>query len=366
MTKGTPTAFTLQNEAARLWSRRWWILGFLTLAGAGAVLFSSPAFMPPEYRSSIEVVPPSLKYVMMTNYHKLRFDGYGIAEDEDLERLVAHLQSDSARRYIQQKFDLAKRYKVLDAGAGTSPTLSEKQAKVLDDIYGDRINPHISSYSTVAVDVYDTDPVVAAAIANEFIALADSFVEHFAQRRTGLAQVALSIDRMNAEATAIRDTLQFYRTNYQLYNIANMPEAIANRLGNFGNPAFHANYDKILTYQERGEQLEQLLAELQNEQAFRQEHLQTHPSLLKVISHGIPAGYKTRPIRWLIVLLTLVIAGAFAVTVVILAERFRIYQAGLLDDTHTPTNGQGDFGTTSGQLREPTRHEPVRPEVPVR
>lgn len=289
--------YSLRNELRIVWQHKFWIL---SISGLGAVMgLVYVLITPPEYRSVSSFIPPSLSHIKSLNFLKMKYEGFGTADDEDLERVAAALRSDTAFQHITQKFNLERHYRL----EGISNP--ERKARRLRNLYDDKITIRISALSTIEIEVFDENPDTAAAIANEFLAYADQFVETIANRRAGIRELEKSINDFEAELRTIQDSLALLRVKYRLYHLDNMSEAISQRIAasTFNDPGFAKNYDRLVSAEQRMRFYDDILADMWNELIFRRENLNTYPTLIDIISRGVPSEIRERPKRSLVVLL---------------------------------------------------------------
>ena len=289
--------YSLRNELRTVWQHKFWILAISSL---GAVVgFIYVLITPPEYRSVSAFIPPSLSHIKSLNFLKMKYEVFGTADDEDLERVAAALRSDTAFVYISTKFNLTRHYGI----DGISDP--ERKSRRLKSLYDDKIAVRISSLSTIEVEVFDENPDTAAAIANEFVAYADRFVESIANRKAGIRELEKSINDFEAELRIIQDSLASLRVKFRLYHLDNMSEAISQRIAasTFNDPGFAKNYDRLVSAEQRMRFYDDILADMSNELIFRRENLNTYPTLIDIISRGVPSQIRERPKRSVVVLL---------------------------------------------------------------
>lgn len=314
-------AYHLIEEARALWGYRWRILGACMIAGVATVIYTLPAITPPEYRAVSSFVPPSIEDVKSLNFLKVKFNGFGAAADEDLERVAGALSADTAVGYMIKRFDLARRYRADDV---EDPV---RRAKFLREKFNANVDVKLTRFSTVQVEVFDEDPKFAAAIANEFIVYADSFIENIARRKQGLRAIEQSISEMEARRRRVQDSLGYYRSKFLLYRLEDLSEAVSQRIvaGPFQTESFHRNYDRMQALEYEMRFIEDDIVELYNEMSFRKENLATYPSLINVVGYGVPPKFKSRPQRLLLV--ALVVMGTFimACFVAAYADRLRAF-----------------------------------------
>lgn len=297
MRESNESEYSLRNELRQVWRHKFWILGvsgLFALAGLAYVFIT-----PPEYRSSGSFIPPSLRHVKSLNFLKMKYEGFGTADDEDLERIAAALRSDTAYQHNVSKFNLVRHYRLDDI---SSP---EDRALALRKAYDDKVSVSISALSTIEIEVFDENPDTAAAMVNELVAYADRFVEGVARRREGIRELEKSINDFESELRTIQDSLAILRVRHRLYHLDNMSEAISQRIAasTFNDPGFAKNYDRLVSAEQRMRFYDDILADMSNELVFRRENLNTYPSLIDIVSRGLPSQVRERPKRGLVVML---------------------------------------------------------------
>jgi uncharacterized protein involved in exopolysaccharide biosynthesis len=300
MAKGNENS--LWNEVRILWLYKSWILGLSGLVTLGAFIYTLPFITPPEYLAVSSFIPPSLEDVKSLNFLKIKFNGFGAAKDEDLERYAAALQSDSAFYWIAKKFNLSRYYELDDIA---DPSRREKK---LREKYKEQIKIKVTAFSTVEIQVYDVNPQHGAAIANAFLEFAENFTEKVARRKEGIRLLEKSLQEMEEIRKRLQDTLGYYRSRYRVYHFDDLSEAVSARIlaEGFSRPEFHLYYDKVQAAEHQLRYLEEHIADMFNELVFRKENLATYPSLINIISYGLPSEVKVRPQRLLYLFLSAV------------------------------------------------------------
>ncbi len=128
-------------------------------------------------------------------------DILSFGEEEETERLLQILQSDRIRNKLVQQFDLYNHYEIKPDAKYKKTLLNEKLKR----------NVHFrkTEYMAVKIRVMDTDPVIAANMANTIAALLDSTVAAL-QRDKARKAFALVRDEyysLQQEVEQIRDSL---------------------------------------------------------------------------------------------------------------------------------------------------------------
>jgi LPS O-antigen subunit length determinant protein (WzzB/FepE family) len=291
-----PAPPTLTTEVAKLWRHRLWVIVGTAVTVVGAAIW---AFITPnEYLATGALLPPNFDDIKSLNFYKGAYKGMGAADVEDLERVSAALQSDTAFKLVVRHFNLIEHYR-LDPTA--DPNTLEKKLRAK---YKDKVSIGLSANSVVEIKVYDEDSKRAARMVNYFIAYADSFVESVARRKEALAAARQSLERWQGERKRLVDTLAQLRVQHRLYHFDYLSEEVSRLLLPYINrPEFHAHYDKLRSAEHLQEHYENQIAELTAEVIFREENLRAYPSLVTVMAWGVPAYAKDRPKRSIYLLL---------------------------------------------------------------
>lgn len=313
--------FNLRSEWDKIWARRKLILAVCGFAAFCAIILTLPAFMKPEFKSTAVIFPPSISSVTQLNFTENGYRGIESGEVEDVDRIVSLLQAPMLKDMMAEKYKLYPHYGFPEPKDGIVTTASEK----FYNTYDDKVKVKFTQYSTIQIDVFDTDSFIAASIANDYIAYADSFLEAMSGRKEGYKKTLEEIRVLSLEIDSVRDSVEFYRTNYNIYRVENLSEAVATYLYSSSRikPEFHRNYDRAMALETQLFNLNLTLADLQKEKYFRKKNLDTYPSLLHVVNYAKPAEFKSRPKRTLILISTVGATLLMMVFAVLLLDRKR-------------------------------------------
>jgi hypothetical protein len=156
-----------------------------------AFIFSGPAFITPKFKSSVIFFPSSTNSIskaILEENSSEKQDILAYGEEEQAEQMLQILNSDEIRTRLIAKYDLMKHYNI-DPDEAYPVT-------VLYDRFKDNINFSRTEFMSVKIDVLDTDPQVAADMANDIAALLDSMKFKIQHLRT---EEALSIMKITYE-----------------------------------------------------------------------------------------------------------------------------------------------------------------------
>ncbi len=128
-------------------------------------------------------------------------DILSFGEEEETERLLQILQSDMIRNELVKKFDLYNHYKIKPDAKYRKTLLNNKLKK--------NVRFRKTEYMAVRIRVMDTDPVLAARMANEIASLLDSTITTLQKEK---AQKAFLLVRdeyysLGKEVERIKDSL---------------------------------------------------------------------------------------------------------------------------------------------------------------
>jgi hypothetical protein len=254
-------------------------------------------------------------------------------ETEDAERLLQILNSDRIRNRIIQKYDLWKHYDIEQASAGAQSLLGKE--------YNSNVDARLTRYGSIEVAVLDRDPKQAADMANDIAFLADSVANRLRNERAqeALVYAGSSLSQVQEEIQSMETRLgKLYELG--VYDFATQIEglneqyatALAKGSGNaekirrqMAEISLHANdfnklsnlieaaYDREAILKKRFE-LMKLDAETQMPSAF-------------IVDSAAPADKKSKPIRWLIVAMTVASTLALALLILLAAENLKEPQA---------------------------------------
>ncbi len=310
---------------------RWWKQLFVicAVAAVGAAVFSSPAFITPKFQSSVTMFPAtggSLSRAVLTGA-AARQDFLEFGEVEDAERLLQVLESGNIRDRIVERFNLLEHYEIPEDARYKQTQLTEE--------YRSNISFRRTQYGAVEINVRDRDPAMAADIANEIAALADTVQNELRFERAELAfEVARQqYETLREQVKHAEDTLRYIMglgvfdlegqsamfTRQLAKDIsANHTEgvrSIEERLGLLGDHG--GSYVFNTAYLEN---VSEHLIMIQRRYQEAKSDLESFVPFKFVLDSAFEAERKVYPVRWLIVFLTTFAAGFMAVLILMVYE----------------------------------------------
>lgn len=202
---------------------KWYILGVTVLSGILAFIFTMPSFYPPQYMSQTIIYPTNSE----------RFDAVNVLSDKDVylfggtsdaERLVSAATSERTALFIIDSLNLWTVYGI-DPKNDASPKF-----KVLKEFAGN-INVVRSEGAGVQVTAYDIDPQRAADIVNLIILNTNTMTREMLERnrenlRTIYKANMLALEKIHH---SYLDSIKMMRKTYNTFSYADQTEVLLNQ-----------------------------------------------------------------------------------------------------------------------------------------
>lgn len=302
---------------------RWWkhlAIICLIAALAGAV-FSGPRFITPMFESTVTMFPAStasISRAVLGGPGSQDFLQYGSVEDA--ERLLQVLGSVAIRERVAGRFNLMAHY-------GIAPDVQFRRTR-LNRTYAENISSRRTQFGAVEISVRDKDPVMAADIANEMAALADSVQNEMRYQRALQAyQVAkINYEGLLEELRITEDSLRQVMKS-GVYDFegqsAMLTQQLAIDLSTGNTRGIRAIEERLSTIGEMGgaylflstniQHISFNLVSLQRRMQEAKTDLDNFLNFKFIIDPAFEAERKVYPVRWLIVFLATFGAGLMGV-----------------------------------------------------
>ncbi|HOY38978.1 MAG: hypothetical protein KBB11_01625 [Bacteroidales bacterium] len=285
--------------------------------------------VPVKYKSSVILYPASpgsvSQSLLSESFAEKELLKFG--EQEEVEQMMQILQSSAIRDRIIQKYDLFKHYNIDKAGKYPNTSLYRQ--------YQRNVKVVRTEYMSVRVDVYDENPKMAAAIANDIAALYDSTVNIMQKERTlkAFLLVEQEYNLVKEKIQRIQDTI---RTLHEkgVFDFESQSEVFNDQLalalaqGNQrGVQEIEKRLDILAEYGSQYTNLrDQLQEEIKNlakiESKYAEAKVDLHQDLPHkyVVSKGEVPEKKAYPIRWAIVVVSTFAAFFFALIILLFLD----------------------------------------------
>ncbi len=311
---------------------RWWkhlaIICFV--AALAGVIFSSPYFITPKFESRVVMFPTTTgslsRSVLMAGGATGRdFLAYG--DLEDAERLLQVLESSRIRDRVVERFDLKSHY-------GIPEDAQFRKTRMIQE-YRSNISFRRTQYGAVEISVRDTDPHMAADIANELAALADTLQNELRFERAQLAyRVAREqMEIIQQQALEAEDSLRRIMAR-GVFDIEGQSSMITRQLAKDisaghaeGVRALEDNLEVLASSGGAFIYMTNYLRSISGQEIHMQRRYQEAKADLQsflpfqyVLDSAFEAERKVYPIRWLIVFLSTFGAGFMGVMILMVYE----------------------------------------------
>ena len=294
------------------WRRTFLLVGLS--AAILSVIFSTPYFITPLFKSQVVLFPTSTnaisKALLSTNY-AAKEDILEFGEDEQIEQMLQILNSNIIRDSIIQKYNLSSHYGIKDHDSYHFTKLYR--------LYESNIKFKRTENSAVKIIVYDKDAQFAADIANDIAVLYDVVKNDMKRIRAKKAfkivereyfKLKLEIKVKEDSLTALRKLgVHDYESQSEMINrqlameIAKGNNANIQRLeskldilANYGGP--YVSIRDALEHDKK--QLSEIRAKYEEAKVDAEQDL---PQKF-IVNTAYKAEKKSYPIRWLIVVLS--------------------------------------------------------------
>lgn len=301
---------------------------FITVAAfVASIIFSSPFFITPKYKSTVIMFPTSsnsISKALLSNVAGEKQDILQFGEDEQTEQMLQILSSNKIRDKIIEKYNLMEHYEI-------NPDAKYKNTK-LYNVYEDNVIFRRTEYMAVKITVNDKDPVIAANMANDIAELLDSTKNTMQKERAMKAfkiveaeylKLKFEVQEMEDSLTKLREFgVHDYETQAEMINqqlaielaqgnkagIKALDDKLA-MLAKYGGP--YVSLRDALEYEKK--QLSEIKAKYEEAKIDANEVL---PQKF-IVNNAYVAEKKSYPIRWIIVLISTL--SAFLLGVIVLA-----------------------------------------------
>lgn len=299
-----------------------------------SLLFSSPLFITPKYKSFVILYPSaagSISKALLTDRSMQAHDLLDFGQEAQSEYMLQMLNSARIRNNVLDRFNLMEHYEI-------SPSHRYKQTRLQRE-YEANISFRRTEYMAVKISVLDKDPQMAADIANYIAMLVDSVRNqiqkevavpgfHIVEQRylellndiktkedslTKLRGLGVHDYESQSEMLMQQLAVEVARNNQQ--GIKALEERIK-VLSSYGS-AYVSLRDQLVHDQK---QLSILKTRYEEARVDAEQYL----PFKFVVEDAVKAERKSYPIRWLIVVLSTMSAMLLAVIIILLVENFKV------------------------------------------
>lgn len=289
-----------------MWNKKWILIIVSFLAAVSSIIISLQ--ITEKYKSTVVMFPTTgasiSKSLLSANYTG-RQSAYGFGEEEQAEQLLQVLNSEQIRSTIMEKYNLMEHY-------GIDPGSKYPYTQLAGE-YDNNISFRRTELMSVEISVLDTDPQMAADIANDISNLVDTVFNQMKQERAlkafelvrnEYAEAERNVRMLKDTLEAIGDDLSASMRGSGSANMVQLTNALAEHGGTFITLTNHLDHET------------ERLADLrQRYQEARVESIQELPHKF-IVDRAYASEKKAYPKRSVIVMVST--ASAFLFTLILL------------------------------------------------
>ncbi len=301
------------------------------LALFASILFSSSLFIKPKYKSQVILYPAASNAISNTllSENNSKADVLSYGEETATEQLMQLLASSRIRDKVVAEFNLLNHYEI--------DSKSKYKNRQLIKTYEQNIMISRTEYAAVKISVLDTDPELAAKIANRISELIDSVKSDISKNRALKAynivkkeyeKMVSDIQKMEDSLTKIRQLgIHDYESQAEMLNQQLAKEIAKNNTR--GIKALEQKLSVLATYGSGyvglSQQLEydrEKLSDLKRHfEKAKVDAFEVLPQYF-IIEKAYKSDKKEYPIRWLIILSTLLMSWLITAIIIILLSKY--------------------------------------------
>jgi len=310
----------------------------LVIVSLSAALISAVVsfIVPEQFLSTVIFFPAntaSISKAVMTEDVTGKNDIVAFGEEEQAEQMLQILYSDFIRDRVIEKFDLMAHYEIdLDDQYKLTSLIKEWESKV---------KFKRTEYQSIRIDVLDTDPQMAADIANEIARLVDVVKNRMQKDRAAEALKVIESEytKMRDHMKAVDDSLTFMRKQ-GVHEYEKQIEIIS---GEYYKAIASGNAQAATKLEQKLDTLAKYgsaFIALTDNSEYERERLILLRSKFEetkvdatedvphkfIVNQAWASEKKAYPIRWLVVVISTFSAFLFAVLAIIVIENYRKLQ----------------------------------------
>lgn len=330
--KQKDTAFNSKYLCRLLAEYKKSVLIILIAAALLAVLFSSPLFISPLYKSTAILYPTSsnsISKVLISTTYQSNNDIMNFGESEQTEQMLQVLNSNRIRDKVIEKYNLMEHY-------GIKPDSRYPYTR-LNKLYDSRIKFRRTEYNAVRITVWDSDAELAARMANDIAELFDTTMNAM-QKEVAIKAFKLVETEYNslcAEMAALEDSLNTLRSlgvfDYES-QVEMFSQQLAVELGKGNHQGVKNIQDHLDILAQYGgayyaisekldhDRLQLSLVKTKYEEA-KVDATEDIPHKF-VVTSAFKAEHKDYPIRWIIVVVTVLATFLLLLLLLVVFERY--------------------------------------------
>lgn len=313
------------------------IIIILAIAALCAIVFSAPYFITPLYKSTAVVYPTasnSISKVLISTTYQSDKDLMNFGEDEQTEQMLQVMNSNRVRDKVISRFNLIEHYKVKN---------SKYPITKLNKLYDSRIKFRRTEYNAVKITVLDSDAALSARIANEIAEIFDSTMNQM-QKEVAIEAYRIVEQEYNAlctEMSILEDSLNTLRKlgvfDYES-QVEMLSQQLAVELGKGNTQGIKNIQEQLDVLAEYGGASYAINERLDNDRLqlslVKSKYEEAKVDATEFIPHkfvvtsAFQAERKSYPIRWIIVVVTILSTFLLLIFCIVFYDRSKDFFRG--------------------------------------
>lgn len=283
---------------------KWHLIVLVVVAGALGALFSSSWFIKPKFKSSATVYPANIVV---------------LSEESETEQMLELVQSTDIKFKVIESFELYNHY-------GISKDDNNYIAKIMKAFDGN-VNFQKTPNEAIVITAVDEDPEIASDMVDSIISFYNQMVLdlNIVKSQEIVKIYNREVVKKSHEVDSLADILKTLRIEYDLLDMSAQVEKYTEAI--YMGKSLNEAREVLGNWKEFGAEYHKVdslffyaISDLHTNQSIYEnairdvEKVQTYAH---VISKPFPADKKTYPVRWLIVLFSVI--GAFLAGTIVIA-----------------------------------------------
>lgn len=336
-TAASDQAFNLEYILQVIRKYSFYILGVTGVACLLAIVLTMPWFYPPEFQSSAIIYPTNSERFDVANVFAEEPDVYAFGTGKELEKLENIANSEAVKMYVIDSLNLWEAY-------GVDPDNDESPKYYVLRTYDGLVQTTRVEGHGLEIQAYDVDPERAARIVNLVMDRVNELSrEMMARNKQGILQLLRDgARRSEAHMALLSDSLTQLRRKYgvlrteeqtdRLVEAIMKAEASGSRAqllrlvdSTAGGPlnleTFIEGVDQVLNLENLLEEMNTGLGNTREKIGYLESMDEVPYQAIMYTDRAHASDKKSRPVRWLILLATGLIALAVSIFGTVLIER---------------------------------------------
>lgn len=300
---------------------KWHLLIIAVVAALLGMIFSSSLFITPKFKSYALVYPSNIA---------------PYSDESESEQMLQWLQSKDIKDSIIKRFDLSRHYEI--------DTNYKYYYSTMMYLYNENVKINKTQWESIEIEVTDKDPVVAYKMVNSIMDYCNLKIRriHKAKYDEVVQSLGRSLKEKQQQLDSIENAFAVLRKDYGLYDYESQAEEITRGYlktydgSTSSRPTqdvekmklnFEEKSGELALLMQRREDVMKIYAEFElkyDMAVYDAEKLFTY---LNVVTEPTIADKKSYPVRWLIVVYSVVASLFFSVVVISIKENRKIKKA---------------------------------------